>query len=53
MGSASLVTCKQQLSLLTPVLLLVSVRHLTRCQADSSPASCKEITQAGDSAGCC
>ena len=53
MGTASLVACKPQLSLSTPVLLLVSARHLARCQADSSPASCRQIAQAGDSAGCC
>ena len=53
MGSASLVACKQQLSPLTPVLLSVSLRHLPRRQANGSPASCKQITQAGDSAGCC
>ena len=52
MGSKSLVACKQQLSLATPVLLLVSVRHLTKCQANSSPASCRQIGQAGHSAGC-
>ncbi len=52
MGCSSLVACKQQLSLATPVLLLVSVRHLTKCQANSCPASCRQNGQAGHSAGC-